>query len=104
MYFKSNKSFSSSSFSSMSSQPTLDSVNGGPLGSFLSVNSPDVCVKSVINDADKRVLSFEGRECSDKLISGDYLAINDILHCGSSRYFDGWNPGLDILVSLDVAD
>ena len=74
------------------------------MGSFLSVNSIDVCVNSVINNADKRVMSFEGGECSDKLTSGDFLAINGILHCGSSRYFDGWNPGLDILDSLDDAE
>ena len=64
------------------------------MGTCLSVNSLKVCVNSLINDVDKRVLSSEAVDFTDKLM----------VHCGSSGDGDGGNHDLDMLVSLHVAD
>ena len=74
------------------------------MGTCLSVNSLNVCVNSLINDIDKRVLSSEAVDSTGMLISRDFLATDDIVHCGSSGDGDGRSHDLDMLVSLGVAD
>ena len=74
------------------------------MGTCLSVNSLKVCVNSLINDVDKRVLPSEAVDFTDKLICGDFLALDGMVHCGSSGDGDGGNHDLDMLMSLRVAD
>ena len=80
------------------------------MGICLSLNSLNVCVNSLINDVDKRVLSSEAVDFTERLIScdldigQDFLALDVMVHCGSSGDGDRGNHDLDMLVSLHVAD